>query len=174
MPFSPLDTSDFKDNSWLTGFTEADGYFGVKVLEPKAKTEKSKRARSGYIGLVFRLDQRSYDKPTNSSFESFMELLGKFLRPPAQPVAPRGARAGDCNLLSFNDGKCLSLSITSLDKINKLIIYFNRFPLLGIKGKDFKDWEKIYYMIQEKEHLTDKGKIIINTYRSNMNSNRKV
>ena len=33
IPNSPLDLSDFANNSWLTGFVEADGYFGVKILE---------------------------------------------------------------------------------------------------------------------------------------------
>lgn len=30
IPKSNLDTSDLLSNSWFTGFTEADGHFGVK------------------------------------------------------------------------------------------------------------------------------------------------
>lgn len=30
---SLLDLSDFTKNSWLTGFTEADGHFGIKYVE---------------------------------------------------------------------------------------------------------------------------------------------
>lgn len=32
---SLLDLSDFTKNSWLTGFTEADGHFGIKYVERK-------------------------------------------------------------------------------------------------------------------------------------------
>jgi len=33
------DTFDLRDNSWFTGFTEADGHFGVKVVESKPKSD---------------------------------------------------------------------------------------------------------------------------------------
>jgi hypothetical protein len=121
---SPLDLSNFETNSWLTGFTEADGYFGVKILEPKPKSETRKRATSGSINLVFRLDQRSFDKPTNSTLIPFMEKLAIFL---------------DCKVLSYNEDKVLSVGIASLDKLTKIILYFNDYPLIGVKGKDFSD-----------------------------------
>lgn len=170
IPNSPLDLSDFANNSWLTGFVEADGYFGVKILESatgwfsasaesKPKSDTRKRVRSGSIKLVFRLDQRSFDTPTNTTFVPFMEKLAKFL---------------DCSVLPYKEDKVLSLSLTSLDKLTNLIIYFDKYPLIGVKGKDFKDWIKIYYMIKNKEHLTEAGKEKIILLQSNMNSKRKI
>jgi hypothetical protein len=35
--------------------------------------------------------------------------------------------------------EALSVSVSSIDKLKPLINYFNQFPLLGQKGKDFKD-----------------------------------
>ena len=32
IPESLLDTSDFKNNSWFTGFTEALGHFAIKIV----------------------------------------------------------------------------------------------------------------------------------------------
>jgi len=48
---SLLDTSDFKNNSWFTGFTEADGHFGIKIVESKPKSETRKRSVSENISL---------------------------------------------------------------------------------------------------------------------------
>lgn len=67
IPESLLDTSDFTSNSWFTGFTEADGHFGIKYVESKPKSDNRKRSVSEHVSLKFRLDQRSYDKPTSSS-----------------------------------------------------------------------------------------------------------
>jgi hypothetical protein len=159
IPNSPLDSSDFGNNSWLTGFVEADGYFGVKILESKPKSYTRKRFKSASINLVFRLDQRSFDTPTNTTFVPFMAKLAKFL---------------DCSVLPYREDKVLSLSLTSLDKLTNLIRYLDKYPLIGVKGKDFKDWIKIYYMIKNKEHLTEAGKEKIMLLQSNMNSKRKI
>lgn len=81
IPESLLDTSEFKNNSWslATGFTEADGHFGIKLVESKPKSETRKRSVSENISLKFRLDQRSYDKPNSSSMFPIMENLASFL-----------------------------------------------------------------------------------------------
>lgn len=75
---SLLDNSSLLTNSWLTGFIEADGHFWVKYRLPKEKTE-TRRSISESVHLIFRLDQRSYDIPTNSSMLPFMEKIGKDL-----------------------------------------------------------------------------------------------
>lgn len=64
---SLLDSSHFSKNSWFTGFTEADGHFGIKYIESKAKSDTRKRSVSENVSLKFRLDQRSFDKSTSSS-----------------------------------------------------------------------------------------------------------
>lgn len=58
IPFSDLDKSDYYTNSWLTGFTEADGHFCVKIVQAKPKSDTRKRSVSNSISLIFRLDQR--------------------------------------------------------------------------------------------------------------------
>jgi LAGLIDADG endonuclease len=47
---------------------------------------------------------------------------------------PHGQRAG-----GPDNNKVLSLNVTSIGNIKFIIDYFNKFPLLGIKYKDFKD-----------------------------------
>jgi hypothetical protein len=147
---SLLDTSDFGDNSWLTGFTEADGHFGIKYVESKPKSDTRKRSVSESVSLKFRLDQRAYDKPTSSDMLPFIVNLASFLR---------------CNVKSYNSNKShsevLSLSVTSIENTKLLINYFEKYPLLGEKWYNYNKWSTVYYMIISKEHLTKKGRLEI-------------
>lgn len=147
---SLLDTSNFGDNSWLAGFTEADGHFGIKYVESKPKSETRKRSVSESVSLKFRLDQRAYDKPTSSNMLPFMENLALFLR---------------CIVKSYNSNKShsevLSLSVVSIDKTGLLINYFEKYPLLGEKWDNYNKWSTVYYMILSKKHLTEKGRLEI-------------
>lgn len=161
IPFSVLDESDFSENSWFTGFTEADGHFGVKIVEAKPKSDTRKRSVSNSISLKFRLDQQYIEKLNRESNLNIMEKLANFL---------------DCKLSIYNNktGKVLSLNVTTLEKVGFVVNYFNQYPLLGTKCKDFKDWKIVYNMMISKKHLTDEGRLKIKLIQSNMNSKRKI
>jgi LAGLIDADG endonuclease/Cytochrome c oxidase subunit III len=160
---SLLDTSDFKNNSWFTGFTEADGHFGIKIIESKPKSETRKRSVSESISLKFRLDQRSFDKPNNSSMLSIMESIASFL---------------SCKLSTYtidpksNPREILSISIAGINNLDFIVYYFNKYPLLGVKGKDFKHWELVYYMIIGKEHLMEANRLKIRAIANEMKNNK--
>ena len=138
---SYLDTSNFQDNSWFTGFTEADGHFGIKIVESKPKSETRKRSVSESIGIKFKLDQRSFDKPNSSSMLPIMENLASFLscKVNISIIDPKS-----------NPREILSLTVAGIKDLEFIVNYFNQYPLLGIKGKDFKYWERVYYMILSK------------------------
>lgn len=150
IPESLLDISDFASNSWVTGFTESDGYFGIKYVEGKPKSGAMKRARIEHVTLKYRLDQRAYDKPTSSSMLPFMEKLAFFL---------------DCPVKSYSSNKThtevLSLTISAIDKLESLVNYFDKYPLIGDKLNDYKKWRIVYDMIIAKEHLTPEGRLNI-------------
>jgi len=65
-----------------------------------------------------------------------------------------------CNLKTYRiktkstSTEVLSVSVTSIAKLESIINYFNEYPLLGVapQGKDFKHWETVYNMILSKEH----------------------
>lgn len=160
---SLLDTSDLLNNSWFTGFTEADGHFGIKIIESKPKSETRKRSVSESISLKFRLDQRSFDKPNNSSMFPIMESIALFL---------------SCKLSTYtiepksNPREILSIGIAGINNLGFLVNYFNKYPLLGVKGKDFKHWEIVYYMIIAKEHLNEASRLKIRAIASEMKNNK--
>lgn len=157
---SILDKSNLLYNSWFTGFVEADGNFYIKITESKPKSETRLRSISENISLRFRLDQRLYDKPTCLTMLPIMEEIAKcFL----------------CNLSEYKtlkSGQVLSISVTKISKLKIVIGYFNVYSLLGIKYNDFLDWNKVYQMVINKEHLTLEGKQKIKLIKSNMNNKR--
>ena len=158
---SNLDESNILENSWLTGFTEADGHFGVKIVEAKPKSE-GKRSISHNISLKFRLDQRLIDKMTSLPMSSIMLEIANSL---------------SCEVKTYNAAKnsrttMLSLTVTAVDKLTVIINYFDKYPLLGLKGYNYNDWKKVYAMIISKQHLTTEGRTEIKLIQSNMNSRR--
>ena len=159
---SILDYSDLNSNSWFSGFTEADGHFGVKFIESKPKSETRKRSVSVNVSLKFRLDQRSYDKPNKSFMLTIMESIAAFL-------------SCDVKVYTIKPQltEVLSISIESLHKLSFIIYYFNKYPLIGTKSKDFKLWQDIYNKIINKEHLTEIGRLKIKHIYNLMKQNKK-
>jgi hypothetical protein len=150
IPESLLDTSDFHGNSWLTGFTESDGHFGIKYVEGISKSGVMKRARSEHVTLKYRLDQRAYDRPTSLSMLPFMEKLAIFL---------------DCPVKTYSSNKTktevLSLTVSAIGKLEPIVNYFDKYPLIGDKSNNYKNWRIVYYMMIAKEHLTPEGRLKI-------------
>lgn len=58
------------------------------------------------------------------------------------------------------------------DISNKLILFLNEYPLLGVKKEDYLDFVQIAELIKSKAHLTDEGLEKIKLITSNMNRNR--
>jgi hypothetical protein len=49
----PLNVSPLDSNGWLTGFTEADGDFGVSITESKPKSDTRQRSQSRRVRCRF-------------------------------------------------------------------------------------------------------------------------
>jgi hypothetical protein len=64
-------------------------------------------------------------------------------------------------------------SVEAMDKLDKVIYYFDKYPLMGVKSLDYQDFKTIYLMILNKDHLTDLGRDYIKAIVLNINSNRK-
>ena len=163
LPSSKLDDiSCMSSNSWFAGFTDADGHFGVKIVEAKPKSDQRKRSVSTNISLKFRLDQRSYDKPNKSSMSPVMQIIADFLSSVVKPY-----------VLKPSLSEVLSVSVQSIDKVGFLIEYFNKYPLIGVKAKDFNCWKEVYNLIITKQHLTEDGRLKIRLIADAMKDNKK-
>jgi hypothetical protein len=60
------------------------------------------------------------------------------------------------------------------DITNKIIPFFDKSPLLGIKLLDYLDWHKIAKLIDEGSHHTLEGLKLIQEISSKMNTGRDI
>ena len=57
--------------------------------------------------------------------------------------------------------------------INEIIIPFlEKYPILGVKSKEFNDWKRIAFLMNSKAHLTEEGAKEILKIKSSMNTSR--
>ena len=74
-----------------------------------------------------------------------------------------------------SDREFSRLRVTKLyDITNKIIPFFNKYPILGVKAKDFKDWCLVADMMNKKKHLTEDGLEEIKRIKDRMKKNPRM
>ena len=58
------------------------------------------------------------------------------------------------------------------DNYEKIIPFFKKHNILGVKSEDFADWCKIAELVKAKDHLTLAGLDVIRDIKSGMNKGR--
>jgi len=130
------------DPFWFLGFVEGEGCFNVKIN--KLATNKS------IISLRFVLSQHSRDRLL---LNSLIQYLGCG-RLEETPVIAR-------------------LVINKFEDIHqKVLPFFTKHTLIGVKNQDFSDWYKVAELMKNKIHLTKEGIDEINSIKVRMNSGR--
>ena len=141
---------DIKNTNYLyflAGFVEGEGCFFVK-------TSKSKTHKLGLsVNLNFIIVQNIRDK-------ELMEEIKLVL---------------NCGSITINESSAIiRFTVTKFTDIqNKIIPFFDKYPLMGNKGKDYEDFKKVSDLITKKSHLTKEGLDKILEIKSNMNFNRE-
>lgn len=133
------------DPNWFAGFVDAEGSFFVIIYKSKTTT--------GYaVKLTFSLSQNHRDSELLSSCVNFLNCGRVSEKPKTSSV---------------------ELLITKFSDIeDKLIPLFNKYPLFGIKQRDYEDFCKIALLIKHKVHLTNEGLEEIRHIKSGMNRRR--
>nr|QCQ69106.1 LAGLIDADG endonuclease [Powellomyces hirtus] len=130
---------------WLSGFTDADGCFNVNIC-------KRKEAKSGFrVILRFILDQ----KHAKLLLEFIRDLFGSGF------VSIRGVDMYRYTNVSFSG-------------LSAIVYYLKSFPLKSKKGASFTNWLKVYVLVLNKEHLTDKGLSEIRAIKKTININNSL
>ena len=114
---------------WLVGFVSGEGNFMIRLMN-------SSTHKLGYqVGLRFQITQHSKDR-------ALMENIVNYL---------------DCGYLSVRDD-IIDYHVTKFsDIIEKIIPFFDKYLILGVKSKDFEDFKSVASIIQDKKHLTEEG-----------------
>jgi hypothetical protein len=113
-----IDTSPILENSWLTGFIDADGSFDIRVSQVALGAKKTR------VAARFRLEQSIIDKKSNvSNYELFSKIskeLGVSLKKSIH-----------------HDIQYFCITVSSAKTRPILNDYLSRYPLKSSKYLDF-------------------------------------
>ena len=131
------------DPYWLSGFTSAEGCFFIQIS--KAKTKQGEA-----VNLLYQLTQHTRE-------EQLMCSILKYL---------------DCGGI-YKNRTWLDIKVTKYrDIADKIIPFFKKYPILGVKTLDFVDWCEVAEMMKDKKHLTKDGLEKIKKITAGMNRQR--
>jgi LAGLIDADG endonuclease len=131
---------------WLAGFVSGDGSFDVNI-------HKSNTHLVGFqVQLRFRIAQNNRDRALLSNIIEYFQ----------------------CGSLYFSENLHLcEYTVTKFSEINsKIIPFFKKYEIEGIKFLDFQDFCEIATLIEEGSHKSVSGLESIHMIVSRMNSNR--
>lgn len=150
----PLNKGSLDNNSWLSGFVDADGSFSVQYT----KTEDGAKKRK--ISCRMRIEQRVLDPITNDSYSDILNQICTFL---------------NCNLLTRTSKRFDRYYIvyaSSEKSIRILIDYLHKYPLFSSKFLDYKDWERVVNYKLNRLDLDAENWKTIKDLKAGMNINR--
>jgi hypothetical protein len=138
-----------KDPYWLVGFVDGEGCFYINL----SRVAEVKRSTSGQIKLTFSISQHTRDL-------TLLNILKNYF---------------NCGIIETvytrpNQGTLVTCKLE--DILEKIIPFFKKHSLLGLKLLNFQDFCKASELIQNKDHLTDQGREKILFLKSGMNTGR--
>lgn len=126
---------------WIAGFASGDGSFKISIKESNAY-------KTGYnIALIFVLTQHIRDEVLLKNIFKFFECGHVY------------------SYKEHSEYVCQSFK----DIESKILPFFIKNPVLGVKYLDFKDWCKVAELIKQKAHLTNEGINLIRQIKAGMN-----
>uniref|UniRef100_UPI0022377087 LAGLIDADG endonuclease n=1 Tax=Ramaria rubella TaxID=113071 RepID=UPI0022377087 len=140
-----VNTNVSLNNYWLSGFSDADASFQIKLITRRARGSASQNKIE--VRLNFQIDQKKND---------LLILIKQFL----------GGNIG-----YRKSQHTYYYGSTSFGSAKKVINYFDKFHLLSSKHVNYLKWRKTYILIQNKEHLTMSGLTKITKLKNTMNRN---
>ena len=150
----PKDNSNILENSWLSGFIDAEGSFDIRISLIKNGALKDR------IAARFRLEQQKIDPKSLLSYSNLFSLISKSL-------------LVNLTTSTHNINKKYFLISLSSQKARLILVeYLDKYPLFTSKFLNYKDWRECHYLINNKKHLTKEGIETALFIKSQMNSKR--
>lgn len=134
------------NSHWLAGFASGEECFQVQIYKSNIINLDQ------VVKLIFYIAQYSKD-------EQLIRCLIKYL---------------NCGIITVRSNKplCEFKTTKFTDLTDKIIIFFEKYSILGVKSKDFADFSKVAKMVQKKAHLTAEGLDQIRKIKAGMNKVR--
>lgn len=136
---------------WVAGFTSGEGSFNIQIGEDS-------NTRTGYkVGLRFQITQHSRDAELLKLLENYFNC-GGFYSGSAERENQHISNYIVSNLSDISD---------------KIVPFFENYPILGNKELDFSDFYIALNLIQNKKHLEEFGLEQLRKLKLGMNRGRK-
>lgn len=138
-------SSNVVNPDWLAGFIEGEGCFYIQIT--KISNQKYQ------VKLTFSISQHSRDL---ALFKNILKYL-------------------NCGRIDSSSTRLdeIAIVVNKLDDIlDKLLPFFDSYPLQGSKSLDFKDWWTVAHLMKDGLHLTDDGLESIRSIKEGMNTKR--
>ena len=137
--------NNLEDPFWLAGFTSGEGCFLINIYKSQTKLGET-------VKLEFQLTQHIRDENLIKSFISFFQC---------------GTIRQRHDALDFRVYKLSDIT-------DKIIPFFQKYRIRGVKALDFEDWCKVAEMMKVKKHLTAEGLEEIRKIKAGVNRGRKL
>lgn len=142
-----IDNQRVPHGMWMAGFCAGEGSFTVNARLLSNNKRK--------INLWFKLPQHIRDANLIKGFIQYFDGKGTY------------TESLKDNMCHYN---CESLSHI----LDKIIPFFNQYPIIGVKSKNFADFVLVANLMKGKAHLTAKGFEQILLIKDGMNKGRKL
>ena len=139
--------SGIRNPNWLAGFVDGEGHFYVKTAISKAYSTGT------MVAMVFSISQHVRDEVL---LTNFIDYLG------CGKIEKASTRPDEVKFVVYKFS----------DILEKIIPFFQSYPLQGIKYMDYLDYVKIANIVLDKSHLTLEGLKKIKSLKSGMNRGR--
>lgn len=164
-----LDLSPIESNAWLAGFSDGDGNFSINITNRKKKSIITTKR----IQVFFRIELRQNYHRDISDIQggtSYYEILIKIARYLGVNLYSRSRIQKD---KIFNSFMVISHNIQSH---NKVINYFNHFPLFSSKYLAYKDWKFVVELLMKRggKNLTSEEILEIEKLKAQFNKKRLI
>ena len=147
-PISDLLSKFTIDPHWLAGFSSGESCFMITI-------KASNTCSLGFqVYLTFQLTQHAINEQLIKNFILYFE----------------------CGQLKFNKTRpnIVDYQVTKLKDITeKIIPFFKKYKIVGVKALDFADWCNAAELMKNKKHLTKEGLEQIKKIKAGMNTGRK-
>jgi hypothetical protein len=129
---------------WLAGFTSGEGSFNVKVRNPDGNSK-------AFIELIFQINQHARD-------EQLIAYIAEYL---------------GCGKVYKHSVNAVVYRVSKRSDLTEIIIpFFIKYPILGIKALNFKDFWSVSELIKSKAYYNKEGLDQIIHIKANMNTGR--
>ncbi len=131
------------DPNWLAGFTSAEGSFLVRTYKAETRTGEA-------VKIVFQLGQHVRDEQLMRSFINYFNCGNVY----------KSRESFVYRVENFSDIK------------KKIIPFFDKYLVEGVKRLDYLDFCKVAELIDNKSHLTKEGLSQIKNIKIGINKGR--